>query len=171
MQARLVWQYGSSNPENGDHLAAIGQWWSKLNGQEITWQQRVLTPMGDVSELNWDPQRFDEKFVLTTPEIRGITLYWRKPDIQEERNITVQKLELDALRQQLYAFPQSQPDIVLRVGLPAVVYQQVDLTHPRVEVKAKGSEYVLTLRDEAQVLEVRATLTQAELAQLKQQLP
>lgn len=165
----IVWQIGSSNPDNTNNLALIRQWWTGLNGKEVTWRQRQLSPTVEVGGLNWDAQRFDEVFVLTTPELRGITLYWRKPDApDQERSTTPHKLEFDQLRQQLYVFPQSQKELVIRVGVPEIVYQQVEVNHPQIQYDSPRR--ILTVRDEAQVLEVKINLTPEQVNQLKQQL-
>jgi hypothetical protein len=133
MQLTTVWQQGSTNPENPNHFAAIQQWFSSLNGKEITWRQRLIPPTADVREIDWESQRFDEVFAILNPQIRGITLYWHKPDSQQERSTTPYKLELDTLRQQLYIYPQSQKEVVIRVSVPEVIYQQVELKNPQVE--------------------------------------
>jgi hypothetical protein len=168
--ALIVWQLGSSNPENAGNFSTISQWWAGLNGKEVHWRQRLLSPTGSASELDWEPQRFDEAFVIATPEIRGITLYYQKPGAQSERNTTPQKLELDTVRQQLYVFPQSQKEVAIRVGLPQVTYQKVKLVNPQAEIEAIAAGTVLTFRDESQLLEVQVQLSPEALAQLKQQL-
>ena len=174
MQMRTIWQQGSTNPENASSFATISQWWAGLNGKEVTWRQRLIPPSGDINDLNWDPQRFDETFVIQSPEVRGITLYWHKPDTQpdakSERNTTVHKLELDHLQQTLYIYPQSQRDLVIRVALPQVVYQQVKMQNPVWTVTTSGGQSVLTLRDESQRLEIQVALDQNNLNHLKQQL-
>lgn len=164
-----VWQFGSSDPENANNLAAIRQWWAELNQKKVNWRQRMLTGATEASSLNWEPQRFDETFVLTQPDLRGITLYWQKPDSPQERNSTVDRLEFDRLRQQLYIFPKSQKELVIRVELAEMVYQTL-------KIKPSKAEYVadiqtLILRDEARRVEIEVVLS-PELAQhLKQQLP
>ena len=171
MELRTVWQYGSSNPENSNHFATISQWWHNLNGKEIFWQQRLITPTAEATNLNWEPQRFDEKFLVANPTMRGITLYWQKPDSPQERSTTAQKLELDQLHQQLYIFPQSQKEVVIRVELPQVAYQSVVMNNPQCQVTAKGDNYLLTFRDDRQKVVVEATLDSTQIGQLKQQLP
>jgi hypothetical protein len=166
--ALIVWQLGSSNPDNANNFSTISQWWAGLNGKEVHWRQRLLPPTGKASDLDWEPQRFDEAFVIAMPEARGITLYYQKSGVQGDRNTTPQKLELDTLRQQLYVYPQSQKELAIRVGLPQVTYQKVKLTDPQVAVEANGS--LLTFRDETQLLEVQVKLSPEALAQLKQQL-
>jgi hypothetical protein len=170
MQIRTVWQQGSNDPDNATHFATISQWWTELDGNEVTWRQRLLPPSGDVADLNWEPQRFDEVFVMRSPQVRGITLYWQKPTAPEERNTTVHKLELDHLKQQLYVYPQSQLGLVIQVGRPQVVYQQVKIENPQWSVTTSNDRRVLILRDEAQKLEIQITLSPDQLSALKQQL-
>jgi hypothetical protein len=168
MQVKTVWQFGSSNPENANALAAIRQWWTQLQGKEVLWQQRMLSVTTEASELNWEPQRFDEKFVLTQPDLRGITLYWQKPDAPQEKSTTPHKLELDNLRQQLYIFPQSQKELVMRVGLPEVVYQKIALQASQWQYDA--ATQTLILRDDLQKVEIKIQINSESLAELKQQL-
>jgi hypothetical protein len=166
----ITWQFGSSNPDNANHLATIQAWWANLSGKEIKWQQRLISANVAASELNWEPQRFDETFILAQSEIRGITLYWRKPGTTEERNATAQKLELDTLHQRLYIYPQSQSDVVIRVELPTIVFQSVELIDPEWHYQSVGDKHLFTFRDPAQKLEVKVSLKADSLAQLKQQL-
>ncbi|MDX2097159.1 MAG: hypothetical protein SFW36_05230 [Leptolyngbyaceae cyanobacterium bins.59] len=166
----IIWQYGASHPENANNFATISQWWSQLVGKEISWQQRLLSQTEEVEQLNWEPQRFDEKFVMKAPEIRGTTLYWHKPDSPQERNITVHKLELNPLRQCLYAFPMSQKEVVLRISLPEVKYQKLALKDPKVTIVPDGNHQVLVMRDESLLVEVKVVLSPESLSQLKQLL-
>lgn len=170
MQLQTVWQFGSSDPENSTAFATISQWWSSLNGKEIVWRQRLLNPVGAASDLNWDTQRFDEKFLLKNPQVRGITLFWQKSDSDQERNTTVSKLELDSVHQQLYIFPQSQKEVVIRVELPEFNYQKIAIQNPQWQTTTNGSNQILTLRDPQQRLEIQITLDAAHLSQLKQVL-
>ena len=168
MQRITVWQQGSTNQENPNNFAVIKQWFASLNGKEITWRQRLIPPTADVREIDWEAQRFDELFLISNPEIRGITLYWRKPDSQQERSTTPHKLELDMLRQQLYIYPQSQREVVIRVGLKAAIYQKFELNNPQVEYNLEGDGCILTLRDTEQLLEVKVNLSAENLQQFKQ---
>ena len=171
MQPKTIWQQNSDNPENGSNFATIQQWWASLNAQKIAWRQRLIPATGDVSQLDWEPQRFDEVFKLQMPQIRGITLYWRKADSEQERSTTPRKLELDTNTQQLYIYPQSQKELVIRVGIPEIVYQKIEIANPQWQGTTAGENYILTLRDQKQQLEVKLTLTPENLAQLKEQLP
>jgi hypothetical protein len=170
MQLKTIWQFGSSDPENANHLAAIQQWWASLNGQEILWQQRLVTPSEAAADLNWELQRFDEKFIVTKPEIRGITLYWFKFNDPQERNATADKLEFDALKQQLYIYPQSQKEVVIRIEIPKLVFQTLTLSNPDWSYQHIGDSRTLTMRDAAQALEVNVQLSAENLKQLLQQL-
>lgn len=170
MQIKAIWQQGSPDASNADNFAAIQQWWMGLSGKEIRWQQRLIPENGDLTQLNWDPQRFDEAFVLTNPEVRGITLYWRKPDSLDERNTTPSKLELNGLQQQLYIYPQSQKNLVIRVALPQVVYQAVKISQPQLALTQTTGQTTLIVRDETQRLEIQVVLTPEKLAELKQQI-
>lgn len=142
---------------------------------KFSWSENYFCPThdsqsGEVDELNWDIQRFDEVFELKNPDLRGITLYWRKTDSEQERNTTPHQLVLDTRRQQLYIFPQSQKQLVIRVELPQIVYQTIEVKNPQIECSFLG-EHILTLRDVQQRLEVKITLSNDTLSQLKQQLP
>ncbi|OUL21259.1 hypothetical protein [Nostoc sp. 106C] len=170
MQLKTVWQSGSGDPENPQILATIGQWWTNLNSKEVTWQQRIITQNTEVDRIDWEPKRFDEKFAIANPEIRGITLYWRKPDSPQERNTTPHQLILDSLHQYLYIFPQSQKELVIRVGLPSITYQTISLTNPQYLYNPSGENHILTLQDARQQLEVKVTMSPENLKQLLRQL-
>lgn len=170
MQLKTLWQQSSSNPENADNFAIISQWWASLNGKEINWGQRLIPPDGDVSKLNWEPQQFDEVFIISNPQIRGITLYWFKPGSRQERNTTPHKLELDNLHQQIYIYPQSQKELVIRVKLPQIIYQTIEIKNPQIELTALGENKLLTLRDEQQQLQVKVTLSPLDIDKLKEQI-
>ncbi|MDY6939286.1 MAG: hypothetical protein SWY16_16670 [Cyanobacteriota bacterium] len=170
MESKIVWQYGSSNPDNGNYLDEIRLWWADLNEKEISWQQRILSPSGDVSELDWEPQRFDEVFTVEAPEIRGITLYWCKSGAEEERNITAGTLALDRLHSCLYIYPKSQQQVVLRVKPQQVTYRTLDLYDPKISYLTDSDDARLILRDDLQQVEVRVTLTPNAIEQLKNQL-
>lgn len=170
MQGKIIWQQSSTKPENPNNLALISQWWRSLANQKITFAQRMIPQSGELDELNWDIQRFDEVFELKNPDLRGITLYWRKTDSEQERNTMPHQLVLDTRRQQLYIFPQSQKQLVMRVELPQIVYQTIEVKNPQIEYSFLG-EHILTLRDVQQRLEVKITLSEDTLSQLKQQLP
>lgn len=164
MTEHLIWQQNSSNSHNADNLSAIAQWWTGLAGKEVAWQQRLIST-GGVQEIDWQPQKFDEKLVLQTPQLKGITIYWRNNNT-DERNITCKKLELDPRRQQLYVFPQSQSQVVIKVGLPQTNYQRLELFNPPIAATVKDNNGIILLRDEAEKLEIKVTLDSTRLKRL-----
>jgi hypothetical protein len=162
MVNKLIWQQNSTSPDSAESLAQIAQWWAGLDKQEVSWQQRLLT----TEELNWETQKFDEKFVIQAPQLRGITIFWRKLGITEERNITAAKLELDLDRSKLYIYPQSQAQVVICVSIPQIVYQTIEVNNPQIATMARGDGRLLLLRDTQQQLELKITLDRAKLAEL-----
>jgi hypothetical protein len=164
MTTNLIWQQHSSDPQNVDNLAAIARWWSGLNGKEIIWQQRLIPETNNLAEINWEPQRFDEKFMLSTPQLRGITVYWHKDNAAEERDITAKKLELDRIKQKLYIYPQTQ-SVIICVTFPQIVYRTIELNYPQIAGSSKGDDYLLLLRDDEQKLEIKVTLNKQKLQQ------
>lgn len=168
MSKKIVWQQGSSNSNNVSNLAEISQWWSTLNAKEIIWQQRLIPERGDESVIDWDAQRFDEKFAIAMPQIRGITLYWQKPNSNLELDTTPKKLELDTSNQQLYIYPQSQSQLVIRITLPQVIYQTIELQNPQIAKTLIGDHYVILFRDAQQKIEVKLTLDRQNFQKLQE---
>lgn len=170
METKITWQQDTSNPENANNLAKIGQWWASLKDREIVWKQRLIPSNGNLDEVNWEQQRFDEKFSLKKPQLRGITIYWQKPDSDRELNITVRKLELDLAKQRIYIYPQLQPQVVIRVNTPEIIYQTIELTNPQVAATDVGDNYLLLLRDTEQQLQVKVILSRASWEKLVKDL-
>jgi len=168
----ITWEQGSTNPDNATNFATISQWWTAMETKEIAWKQRLLTLPNQAKDLDWEPARFDEKFTLYTPQIRGITLYWRRETKADapEKNTTAAKLELDTLQQQLYIYPQSQKELVIRVGIPEIIYQQFILTNPQIAYVGTGEQHTLLLRDTKQQIEVKVTLDAANFQALRAKL-
>ncbi|MBO0352277.1 hypothetical protein J0895_24980 [Phormidium pseudopriestleyi FRX01] len=164
----ITWQSGNSNPEMVQNFEIIRQWWRNLNHKEIILRQRILSEKDEVRELDWEPQRFDETFAIANPDIRGITLYWQKPGMSDERNTTVRQLQLDPKRQQLYIYPQSQPTLVMQMGVAALKYQTLTLREAEISVE---DNQTLILRDTTRLIEVKLKLDAEMIASLKQQLP
>jgi hypothetical protein len=75
------------------------------------------------------------------------------------------------MQPKILIYPQSQKELVIRVGIPEIVYQKIELTNPQWQGTNAGENYILTLRDKQQQLEVKLTLSADNLAQLKEQLP
>lgn len=170
MKNVLIWQQNSIDSDNGDNLKAIADWWSNLNEKEVTWQQRLISLSQDFRDLDWQPQKFDDRFIFQTPQLKGVTLYWRSNKTSDERNITTSKMELDLSLQQLYIVPQSQSQVAIKISLPGVVYQKVDLLNPQVAATVKSDAGIILLRDEAQKLEIKVTLDRDKLNLLRDRL-
>jgi hypothetical protein len=170
MQPSIIWSAGGNTPENPAHLDEIRHWWQQLRDRKIFWQQRILPADAHPQELDWQPQRFDEVFAIQNPDLRGITLYWQKPDASQERNITPSRLELDRPASCLYVYPQSQSQVVLRIGLPQVRYESIELSSVELSYVADSDPPMLIIRDPQQRVEVKVKLDGDRLAQLKQQL-
>ena len=167
--SNISWQQNSSQPDNRENLAAIARWWSDLAGQEILWQQRLISASGDLQALDWQPQKFDEKLVLQAPQLRGITLYWRNNNT-DERNITPQKLQLNTTKQQLYIFPQTQSQVVISVSLPKTIYDKLNLSNPQIAATVKDGNAIILLRDETAKLEIKVILDSSGVNQLLDRL-
>ncbi|WP_293131987.1 hypothetical protein [Microcoleus sp. bin38.metabat.b11b12b14.051] len=167
MQLKTVWQSGSKDAENSDKFDRISQWWQNLNGKQISWVERLIPQIGGMSEIHWQPQRFDETFVILNPKIREETLYWYKSNSPVERNNTVQKLELDNLQQHLYIYPQLESELVIRIAIPEVKYQTLELNNPEI---ALGEDNILLLWQAERELEIKISLSNENLAKLKELL-
>ncbi|MDJ0592569.1 MAG: hypothetical protein QNJ72_21690 [Pleurocapsa sp. MO_226.B13] len=170
MDDNLIWQQNSGDLNNADHLDAIASWWSDLNGKEVVWRQRLIPPSGDLAEIDWQPQKFDERVILQTPQLRGITIYWRSDKTSDERNITPSKLQLNPTKQELYIVPQSQSQVVISISLPGVVYQKLNLDNPQIAATTKDGCGIILLRDEAEKLEIKVTLDRDKLNLLRDRL-
>ena len=171
MDSTITWTLGSTEPDAEANLARIAQWWTSLAGQEIIWQQRPLTENCDRNAIDWNKQALDETFAIQTPSLRGITLYWYKPNSPDERNISVSYIQLDLFNQQLDILPSSGRSYQLRVTLPKIFYQKMQITDPQFgSVIQPNGDAVLLFRDEAQRLEIQIDLSAENVDLLKQKL-
>lgn len=159
------WQFGSDDPHNADALIQVQQWWSQLNGKSVTWQQRISQGT-DPTLLNWETQRFDEQLTIAQPALKGITIFWSKANDTRLRDMTASRFVLDHTEQALYITPKSQPDVVVRVCVPQPKYESIALSASVVTVVGQ----TLVIRDRGQMLEVRASLSPTQIAQLKADL-
>ena len=166
----FLWQQNSIDPDTAENLKAIAQWWMELDGKEVAWQQRLIPPGGNLEEIDWQPQKFDEQFILQTPQFKGITLYWRSSKTLDERNLTPSKLQLNLIQQQLYIIPQFQSQIVISVSFPEIVYQKLNIINPQVAATAKDGKGIILLRDETKKIEITITLDGEKLDLLRDRL-
>ncbi len=169
---RIIWYQGTDSPTAASDFTEIQQWWSGLQGREVIWQQRMVSGTQDWSQLDWSSQRFDERFFVKNPEIRGITLFWAKASAADRpQSTTPHRLEWDFAQQCLYIFPQSQQGLVIRVSLPQIEYKTLSLTNPSVERSIAQGSLILTFKDSNQRLAVQINLNAEALLALKKQLP
>ncbi len=171
MDSTITWSLGSTDPDAEANLARIAQWWTSLVGQEIIWQQRPVTENTDLAAIDWSKQSLDETFTIQSPSLRGITLYWFKPQSPDERNISVGYLQLDLFNQQLNVLPSSGKNYQLRITLPKIVYQKIQLSDPQFgSLIQSNGDAVLLFRDEKQRLEVQIDLNSDNTNLLRQKL-
>lgn len=171
MESTITWSLGSTDPDAEANLARIAQWWASLAGQEIIWQQRPVTENTDLAAIDWSKQSLDETFTIQSPSLRGITLYWYKPQSPDERNISVGYLQLDLFNQQLNVLPSSGKNYQLRITLPKIVYQKIQLSDPQFgSLIQSDGDAVLLFRDEKQRLEIQIDLNSDNVSLLKQKL-
>lgn len=159
----IIWQLDSNNAQKAIQFKQIEQWWQELNLKQVSWQQRLIPELG---EINWESQRFDENITLEMPQIRGITLYWHKLTFEGERSITPKKLVLDPIAETLEIYPQSQPNLVIRISKLGVIYQKFQLSDPLIVGKMTENSTILLLRDKQQQLEIKINLSPNSLKQL-----
>lgn len=164
----IVWQAQSSIPENAKNLSMIADWWRSLNTKSVLWKQRLLPETG---EVDWNPQKFDETFLCMLPDVRGITLYWRKGEEEQEKSVTPVKMELDSTRQRLLVYPETQKNVVISIEGAGVVRQSVALKNPAwsgEKVQGSGSAFRLVLYDAVNLVEVRVDMDATNLNALRQ---
>ena len=165
--ANLVeWQQGSSAPQNSENFVQISQWWEGLANQEVFWQQRLIPESGKIEEIDWKTQDFDELKLLLTPQVRGLTFYWRQAEIADERGLTLRKVILDSGLNRVLLFSEAQSHLIIRVGRAPIVYQTIELVHPILAGKRVGDRGILLLRDQVQQIEITVTLDGSELKQI-----
>jgi len=167
----ITWLQGGSDPNNATNFETIRQWWGKLGGKEVVVAQRLIPDNGDQSQINWERQKFDDQIVMFKSEIRGITLYWQKSLTDDERSFTPYKLELDTVQDKLYIYPQSQRQVVIRVGTPDVRYTTVSLQDPEILLSGSdGEKQVLLMRDRDRQIAVQLPLTPTTRQKLQELL-
>jgi hypothetical protein len=125
----------------------------------------------DREAIDWSKQSLDETFTIHNPTLRGITLYWFKPNSPDERNITVGYVQLDLHNQKLDILPSSGRSYQLRITLPKIVYQKIQITDPQFgSLLQSNGDAVLLFRDEKQRLEIQIDLNANNVNLLQQKL-
>lgn len=170
MTNTIIWQQHSDNPDNLSNFNTICQWWSNLENQEVNLAQRLIPDNGNLDEIDWQTQQFDEKFVITAPQVRGITLYGKKPNQEQELNFTASELELNLDENELYIYLQSRNNVLIKVWQTPVNYQQISLNNFEIASQQVGKDCVILLRDKEQKVEVSFSLKTDQQLYLLSQL-
>ena len=167
----IIWQFGSEDPENSKNFNTIATWWKALQTQTVLWKQRLIPEEGDIG---WSPQKYDDTFMLFEVDVRGITLYWRKEDVDEMSGITPAKLEFVPALQRLYAYPERQSSLVICVEIPEPIHQTFTMENPgwfsekKTDRSGNVTGYLLIARDHVGHTELNITLDKENLESLQQ---
>lgn len=170
MKNTIIWQQHSDNPDNLSNFNTICQWWSNLENKEVNLAQRLIPDNGNLDEIDWQTQQFDEKFIITAPQVRGITLYGKKPNQEQEFNFTASELELNLDENELYIYLQSRNNVLIKVWQTQVKYETISLTNFQLASQQVGKDCVILLRDKEQKVEVSFSLKTDQQLYLLSQL-
>jgi hypothetical protein len=166
----ISWQAQSQNPDNSKNFSIIGNWWKSLDKKSILWKQRLIPDSG---EIDWNPQRFDDTFVFTKPDVRGITFYWQKGDVEDEKNITPSKLEFNPTKQHLYLYPETQEKLIISVEIPGAIRESLQMRNPAwfsehiYDDTKQLTGYRLIIHDTTNLVEVEIEMDEGSLNYLK----
>jgi len=166
----ITWQAQSQLPENANNFSIISNWWKSLEKKSILWKQRLVPEEGDI---DWNPQRFDDTFICTEPDVRGITFFWKKEDVLQEKSITPAKLEFNPTQQHLYLYPESQKDLVISVEIPGVVRETLNMKNPAwfseriLDEAGTAIGYRLMVHDTTNLVEIQVDMDESSLNYLK----
>lgn len=170
MNKKITWQTKAENPDNLNNLQLISQWWSNLGSKPVKLAQRLIPDSGNLDEINWETQRFDEEFTLESPQLRGITLYGKKQGEEREFGYTPHKIELDADFQQLDIYLQSQSNLIIRFTTNIIQYPTISLSEVEIVSNPSGKNHVILLRNHEQKIEVTFSLNPNQQLYLLSQL-
>ncbi|HIK36878.1 MAG: hypothetical protein NZ901_10080 [Geminocystis sp.] len=155
MSQKIVWDSNSNEIDNPTNLGLIREWWENLNRQKILQAQRIIPPGASIDQLDWDTkQRFDQEYILLSPQIRGITVYGTPEGQAQEFGYTARRLELDLDNKSLSVYLQSQPDTVIRFSLVTTRYERITLKDVEIGATREGSDLVLSVRDKDKKIEI-----------------
>ena len=166
----ITWQAQGQVPENAKNFSIITNWWKSLDKKSVLWKQRLIPEKG---EIDWNPQRFDDTFVMTTPETRGITLYWKKSAADKEANHTPAKLEFNPTQQHLYIYPETQQKVVISVEIPGAIRETLQMKNPAwfsekiADAAGNVTGYRLVVHDTINLVEVQIEMDEGSLHYLK----
>lgn len=170
MNNKITWQAKTENPDNLSNLQLITQWWANLDATPVKLAQRLIPDSGNLDEINWETQRFDEEFTLYSPQLRGITLYGKKQGEEKEFGYTPHKLELDTDFQQLDIYLQSQSHLIIRFTINTIQYPTISLSEVEIVSNPSGKNHVILLRNHEQKIDITFSLNPHQQLYLLSQL-
>ncbi|WP_017294169.1 hypothetical protein [Geminocystis herdmanii] len=170
MNKKITWQTKSENPHNLTNLQLISQWWSNLGTKPVKLAQRLIPTSGNLDDINWETQRFDEEFTLDSPQLRGITLYGKKQGEEKEFGYTPHKIELDADFHQLDIYLQSQSNLIIRFTTNIIQYPTLSLSEVEIVSNPSGKNHVILLRNHEQKMDITFNLNPNQQLYLLSQL-
>lgn len=166
----ITWNATSQDAENANNFTIIAKWWKSLEKKSLLWKQRLVPESG---EIDWKPQRFDETFVCEAPDVRGITLFWKKEEAAPEKSMTPAKLEFHPTRQHLFVYLESQKDLVISVEVPGVVRETLRMQNPAwfseriLDNAGQVAGYQLMIHDTTNLVEIQVDMDASSLNYLK----
>lgn len=166
----ILWEAQSQAPENAKNFSIIANWWKSLEKKSVLWKQRLIPKQG---AIDWEPQKYDDTFACVEPDVRGITLYWKKEAGGEEKNITPVKLEFNPTQQHVFVYPESKKDVVISVEVPGVFRETLQMKNPawfseRITGEAGTvTGYRLVIHDTTNLIEVQIAMDEGSLNYLK----
>lgn len=170
MNKKITWQTKTENPDNLTNLQLISQWWTNLGSKPVKLAQRLIPDSGNLDDINWETQRFDEEFTLDSPQLRGITLYGKKQGEEKEFGYTPHKIELDADFQQLDIYLQSQSNLIIRFTTNTIQYPTISLSEVEIVSNPSAKNHVILLRNHEQKIDVTFSLNPNQQLYLLSQL-
>ncbi|BAQ59782.1 hypothetical protein GM3708_187 [Geminocystis sp. NIES-3708] len=172
MSSKIIWQQNSENVDNYNvtNLQFISEWWSNLGQQKVKIAQRLIPETGNLNDIDWKSQRFDEEFILESPQIRGITVYGKKQNDEKEFGYTPQKLELDINNQELDIYLQSQSNTLIRFSVAKIVYQTFSLGEVEIVSNSDSKNHLILVRNKEKKVEITFTLNPNQQLYLLSQL-
>ncbi len=166
----ITWKAQSQESENANNFTIISNWWKSLEKKSVLWKQRLIP---ETEDIDWNPQRFDDTFMCESPDVRGMTLYWKKQDAPQEKSMTPAKLEFNPTQQHLFVYPETQKDLVISVEVPGVVRETLRMQNPAwfsermVDDAGQVVGYQLMIHDTTNLVEIQVDMDESSLNYLK----
>lgn len=172
MSNKIIWQQNSDNADNYNvtNLQFISEWWSNVGQKKVKIAQRLIPDTENIYDIDWKYQRFDEEFIIESPEIRGITIYGKKQGNDKEFGYTPQKLELDIDNQELDIYLQSQSKTIIRFSVAKIIYQTIPFGEVEIVSNGDSKNHLILIRNKEKKVEITFTLNTNQQLYLFSQL-